>query len=561
MKTRIHFGLLGLFFAQITFSTEPAQAGWIERRVVFNDGRVITQSVQPVKERVSQAKLLMTRLPAFLFEGGDGIDWMGPQPVIEEIYHAGTSIESLPKGLARFVEQRNLIRRNRMGEIPGSEVRTLVAQGPLQNRINLTIIGDGYTAEEKQKFFDDAARLTKDMFVGKTFATYLALFNVHAVFIPSKESGITDIVKKDTALGLYRSPKGSKRAIMISNAGMADKAANLAPRTDYPILIANDDFYGGLGGAYAISTRSVTSGTVVLRHELGHNFGSVGEEYDSGNVYTGANSSRSTQVNWKQWLDPGATQKDHYFLSGFYLWQNLGQKPFRAEFEIPTTSRGQEVMRVGIELSSVGWATPMDVIVRVDGYKIDIKGNYTVDRSFFDVVLPMTLGPGKHSIEVIENINDRDNVLAYANVYAFPKGYDAESGQISAYKTFYGPGNGSGYRPTHNTCLMRNMLSENFCMVDIENMWIRFLARVNLIDGVAISRAGDVRVDLLKLRGMDIIWEKKQEGNWVRIPEFDHKTQVNISDLNSVKYRVRAAFRTPEVRKLTPDFDETREIN
>jgi hypothetical protein len=48
-------------------------------------------------------------------------------------------------------------------------------------------------------------------------------------------------------------------------------------RSDFPTLIGNDDYYGGLGGEFTISTRSLTSGTIVLRHELGHNLIYVGE--------------------------------------------------------------------------------------------------------------------------------------------------------------------------------------------------------------------------------------------------------------------------------------------
>src|SRR4051812_46669625 len=37
-----------------------------------------------------------------------------------------------------------------------TEVRTLVTSGPKENRVNLTILGDGYTVSEKDKFFADA---------------------------------------------------------------------------------------------------------------------------------------------------------------------------------------------------------------------------------------------------------------------------------------------------------------------------------------------------------------------------------------------------------------------
>lgn len=54
---------------------------------------------------------------------------------------------------------------------------------------------------------------------------------------------------------------------------------------DYPSIIGNDDYYGGLEGEFVISTKSNRTGTVVLRHEMGHNFVYVGEEYDNGNTF------------------------------------------------------------------------------------------------------------------------------------------------------------------------------------------------------------------------------------------------------------------------------------
>ena len=82
----------------------------------------------------------------------------------------------------------------------GSELRTIVEQGPAANRICLTFLGDGYTESEKERFFSDVERLTKDLFTGSTFASYLPLFNVYAVFTPSRDSGITDgAIKKQTA--------------------------------------------------------------------------------------------------------------------------------------------------------------------------------------------------------------------------------------------------------------------------------------------------------------------------------------------------------------------------
>ena len=75
------------------------------------------------------------------------------------------------------------------------------------------------------------------------------------------------------------------------NAQGARDACALAAGCDYPSIIGNDPFYGGLGGEFVIATESETSGTIVLRHEMGHNFVNVGEEYDGGSVYRGVNSA------------------------------------------------------------------------------------------------------------------------------------------------------------------------------------------------------------------------------------------------------------------------------
>lgn len=75
------------------------------------------------------------------------------------------------------------------------------------------------------------------------------------------------------------------RGIFPGNAQYARQICRLTGTSgcDYPSIIGNDDYYGGLGGEFVISTKSNRTGTVVLRHEMGHNFVDVGEvwNYDS----------------------------------------------------------------------------------------------------------------------------------------------------------------------------------------------------------------------------------------------------------------------------------------
>jgi IgA peptidase M64 len=459
-------------------------------------------------------------------------------------------------------------------EWEGSEVRTLINQGPTDNRIDLTIVGDGYTEAEKAKFFSDARRLTDDMFVGQTFANYLPLFNVHAVYVPSNESGLTDVERKDTALGLYRSPRGSKRGVMPGNRRAIEKALELAPDTDYPILVANDDFYGGLGGRYAITTRSHNSGTMVLRHELGHNFGRVGEEYDGGQVYSGANHSRSADLPWGQWMDGEGQVHEAKSLARGYPWENLSKGPINVDFKVPEGDENGP-MQIGIDVSSVGWEGPQDVEILVDGEPQKYQGVFTEDRSFFRLEDAKSLSAGDHKLTIREKNADGDNVVAAVRINAYPADYDFSKNKVGGFPTFNAYGQHVGYRPTHESCLMRNMRSTEFCSVDKENMWHQFLNRVDLVDEIKVTpiRGRDGAVEKLisvetpDLEGLNIRWygEEKSEDGSVREVQLNHlqgqSQWIAHAGEDAGKYRVEVSFATDEVRKYSSQFQTTEEVS
>lgn len=451
---------------------------------------------------------------------------------------------------------------------PGSEVRTLVQQGPKENRIDLTIVGDGYTAEQKDRFFADAQRITDDLFGEKTFHSYLPLFNVHAVFVPSKDSGISDVEEKDTALGLYRSPQGSKRAVMPGNYSNIESALDLAPDADYPILMANDDFYGGLGGRYAITTRSENSGSMVLRHELGHNFGDVGEEYDGGQVYDGANHSRTADVPWTKWLpgQPGKpgepAPKPHvgkaHNLAGSYPWKNLKDGPITVRFDVPRLADNAPV-RLGVDISSVGWQTPDDVAILIDGQEQPAQGVYTDDRSFFRLAPDLSLPAGRHTLEIREKKADGDNVLASVRISGFEPDYDFTPDLVGAFPSFAAGGRQAGYRPTHESCLMRDMRSMDFCSVDRENMWHRFLERVSLVDDLKVAD-GKVQLQTPALQGLAIQWfQVGADGRETEVPELAGRTEWPVGDAKG-RYRAQVTFTTDEVRTPTDRFTASRTL-
>lgn len=84
-------------------------------------------------------------------------------------------------------------------------VRVLQQSGPSKNRIDVVLMGDGYTEAQQEQCFADMTRLQQDMFADITFRSYLPVFNIWAICLASAESGIgVNSQPRDTIFKLYR---------------------------------------------------------------------------------------------------------------------------------------------------------------------------------------------------------------------------------------------------------------------------------------------------------------------------------------------------------------------
>jgi len=95
-----------------------------------------------------------------------------------------------------------------------TEVRTLVAQGAKEKPDQPHDPGRRLHARGKRKILRRRGTDQERAFVGQTFASYLPLFNVYAVFVPSRQSGITTAQPRRTRPSGSTRSAGSKRAIM-----------------------------------------------------------------------------------------------------------------------------------------------------------------------------------------------------------------------------------------------------------------------------------------------------------------------------------------------------------
>jgi hypothetical protein len=173
-------------------------------------------------------------------------------------------------------------------------VTPIVQNGKPHEKVDIVLLGDGYTKKERKKFLADARHFTGQLFSTQPFRARKNDFNIWAVSVPSDESGIDQPAKniwRRTALGTSYSTFGSARYVLtMKNDALRDYAA-LAPY-DFIIILTNTTQYGG-GGIFQLYATCFTGAEAkepawwsdyVFVHEFGHCFGGLGDEYYTSDV-------------------------------------------------------------------------------------------------------------------------------------------------------------------------------------------------------------------------------------------------------------------------------------
>jgi len=168
-------------------------------------------------------------------------------------------------------------------ELPESDVTDLLINGETDSKVDLSFIAEGYTSEEKDKFIADADKFMDALFACPPFDSRKADFNVRAVMVGSKDSGVDfpglDIYK-ETALNSRYYTFGVDRYLTTSDMKAVGDAIWDVP-TDAVFILVNEETYGGGGiyNFYAIGSSDNKRTLDVFIHEFGHSFGALADEY------------------------------------------------------------------------------------------------------------------------------------------------------------------------------------------------------------------------------------------------------------------------------------------
>ncbi len=155
--------------------------------------------------------------------------------------------------------------------------------GDPATKVDLLLMGDGYTAAEAKKFEADARRLTEALFATSPFKERRNDFNVWAICPPALESGISRPstgIYRDSPLGATYDAFGSERYVLSFDNRALRKTAAFAPYEFIEILV-NNRTYGGGGIFNLYSTVAVDSAWAdyLFIHEFGHHFAALADEY------------------------------------------------------------------------------------------------------------------------------------------------------------------------------------------------------------------------------------------------------------------------------------------
>ena len=216
--------------------------------------------------------------------------------------------------------------------------------GDPHNRVDVVILGEGYTRLDKDSFLADLAYFKKVFLSKEPFRSNKNNFNFYGVLKSSAESGTDEPragIFKNTVLNSTFNSMGSERYLLTEdNKTMRNLAANVPYDAIY--IMVNSGRYGG-GGIYN-SFCTFTSDNqwkdYIFLHEFGHSFGGLADEYYTSSTAYNDFYKRGVEpveanitalldlqnLKWKEFVSSGTTIPTLWEKAGYdsmdYKWQN-----------------------------------------------------------------------------------------------------------------------------------------------------------------------------------------------------------------------------------------------
>ena len=194
--------------------------------------------------------------------------------------------------------------------------------GDPATKVDLLLLGDGYTAAERRKFEADSRRLLAVLFATSPFKERRRDFNVWGLVPAARESGIsrpsTGVHRSNPVSSTYDA-FGSERYVLAFDNKAFRRHASYAPY-DVVEIVVNGRTYGGGGiyGLYSTVAADSAEAPYIFVHEFGHHFAALADEYYTSPVAYLPSTTReepwepnvtalldSAALKWKDLVTPG----------------------------------------------------------------------------------------------------------------------------------------------------------------------------------------------------------------------------------------------------------------
>lgn len=177
---------------------------------------------------------------------------------------------------------------NKADKVNSYKTWDYINNGNINHKVDIVILGDGYTSNEMDKFHKNIERLTAELFKVEPFKSRKNDFNIRAVETPSPVSGINrphgGIYKRTPLSATYGAFDSERYVLAFDNKTIRDVAASVP--YDYMFILINERTYGG-GGIFNLYSTVATDNkfsNYIFVHEFGHSFAGLADEYYSSAV-------------------------------------------------------------------------------------------------------------------------------------------------------------------------------------------------------------------------------------------------------------------------------------
>lgn len=225
------------------------------------------------------------------------------------------------------------------------EIIEILKNGKPENMVDMVIVAEGYTKNQRGKLLKDLERFKKAFFSQEPYKSSANKFNINCVFKPSEESGCDEPsygIFKNTTIGTTFDSLALERYLLTEDNKTLRDIAGVVPY-DTILIMVNHKRYGG-GGIYNLFCVFTTDNQwfeYLLLHEFGHSFAGLADEY-----YT---STIAYNEFYPKGIEPTEPNITALLNPENIKWKNLLSK----NIQIPTSWEKEEFDKMDLEFQKI----------------------------------------------------------------------------------------------------------------------------------------------------------------------------------------------------------------